>query len=393
LNKIFPYSIPENWQWTTLENVCECLDNFRSPVNTTERTKRFGNIPYYGATGQVGWINDFLTDEQLVLLGEDGAPFLDSFKSKAYIIEGKAWVNNHAHILRSNFGEIGNKFLKYYLNVFDFTDYVSGTTRLKLTQSKMKKIPIPLPPIEEQKKIVERIESLFTKLDAAKKILQKILSGYEVRRAAILHKAFIGELTEKFRAENNLSLDDWQQKILGDVLTLSKQKTNSFDEKLKYVGLENISKDSEKISYQSANGIKSAKNIFHSGDLLYGKLRPYLNKHGIPDFSGVCSTDILIFCHNELTSNEFINYFFNLPKFIEYVVSHSKGATLPRVSAKIILNYEINLPPLAEQKEIVRILDNLLDKEQRTKEIAENCLQEIDLLKKSILARAFRGEL
>ena len=68
---IFLYSIPATWQWTTLENVCECLDNFRSPVNATERAKRFGNIPYYGATGQVGWIDDFLTDEQLVLLGED----------------------------------------------------------------------------------------------------------------------------------------------------------------------------------------------------------------------------------------------------------------------------------------------------------------------------------
>ena len=96
---------------------------------------------------------------------------------------------------------------------------------------------------------------------------------------------------------------------------------------------------------------------------------------------------------NELSTNEFINYFFSLPKFIEYAVSNSKGINLPRVSAQVILKTEINLPPLDEQKEIVRVLESLLDKEQRTKEIAEKILSEIDLLKRTILARAFRGEL
>ena len=190
-----------------------------------------------------------------------------------------------------------------------------------------------------------------------------------------------------------MTLDDWQEKKLGEVLNLSKKKTDSFNENLKYVGLENISKDNETINFQSAKDIKSTKNIFHGGDLLYGKLRPYLNKHGIPNFDGVCSTDILVLNANELSTNEFINYFFSLPTFIEYAVSNSKGINLPRVSAQIILQAEINMPPLGEQKEIVRVLAGLLDKEQRTKEIAEKILSEIDLLKRTILARAFRGAL
>lgn len=104
-----PYKIPENWCWVYLTGgFAECLDSFRKPINATERVSRNGDIPYYGATGQVGWINDFLTDEQLVLVGEDGAPFLDLLKDKAYIIKGKAWVNNHAHVLRSYFGNRGN---------------------------------------------------------------------------------------------------------------------------------------------------------------------------------------------------------------------------------------------------------------------------------------------
>ena len=118
-----------------------------------------------------------------------------------------------------------------------------------------------------------------------------------------------------------------------------------------------------------------------------------MNKHGIPNFDGVCSTDILVLNANELSTNEFINYFFSLPTFVEYAVSNSKGINLPRVSSQVILQAEINLPSLVEQKEIVRVLNSLLEKEERTKDFAEKILSEIDLLKRTILARAFRGEL
>ena len=251
----------------------------------------------------------------------------------------------------------------------------------------------PLPPLDEQKRIVALLDSLFEKLDAAKSILQKISDGYELRRAAILHRAFTGKLTENFRAGNGLTLEDWQEKTLGEILSLSKEKTELFDSALKYVGLENIEKGGDTISFQSAEGVKSTKNIFYKGDLLYGKLRPYLNKHGIANFDGVCSTDILVFNSNELSLNKFINYFFHLPKFIEYAVANSKGINLPRVSSKIILDAEISLPSLEEQKEISRLLDIFITKENRVKEIAEKTLRQINALKKNILARAFRGEL
>lgn len=146
-----PYEVPENWVWVRLiGNVNSCLDGYRKPINSSERAKRVGKVPYYGATGQVGWIDDYLTNEHLVLLGEDGAPFLDLLKDKAYIIFGEAWVNNHAHILKSYFGEIGNVFLMHYLNMVDYKDYVKGTTRLKLTQGSMQLMPFPLPPFSEQ---------------------------------------------------------------------------------------------------------------------------------------------------------------------------------------------------------------------------------------------------
>ena len=116
------------------------------------------------AQGQaMTWIDDYLTNEHLVLVGEDGAPFFELLKDKAYIIEGKAWINNHVHIVKSFYGMKGNEYLKHYLNIFNYNGYVNGTTRLKLTQSRLREIPIPMAPILEQQRVVERIESLFSK--------------------------------------------------------------------------------------------------------------------------------------------------------------------------------------------------------------------------------------
>ncbi len=145
--------LPKGWAEVALEKCVDVLDNERVPINSDERNKRIGKIPYYGATGQVGWIDDFLFDEELLLIGEDGAPFFEKSKSISYIISGESWVNNHAHVLRALTEITTNPFLKYYLNQFDFTDYVNGTTRLKLTQGSMKEIPVFLPPLNEQKRM------------------------------------------------------------------------------------------------------------------------------------------------------------------------------------------------------------------------------------------------
>ena len=140
----------QRWEMFPLYDVVEILDSKRVPVNSKEREERIKEknsdelYPYYGATQQVGWIDDYLFDEELVLLGEDGVPFLDPYRPKAYLINGKSWVNNHAHVLRPK--KVLGKFLFYFLNIFEYSDSVSGTTRLKLNQSKMNKIIVPVPP-------------------------------------------------------------------------------------------------------------------------------------------------------------------------------------------------------------------------------------------------------
>lgn len=291
---------------------------------------------------------------------------------------------------------ISKSFLRYALINFEqyLYDSANGTTFLQIASKSLKRMPFPLPPFDEQQRIVSLLDELFADLDAAKALAQSVVDGSELRRTAILHKAFTGELTKLWRDEHETTLDSWKKKFLSDALISSKQKTNDFvSSDLKYVGLENMEKNGGRISFQTADEIRSTKNIFRIGDLLYGKLRPYLNKHGVAKFDGVCSTDILVFKANEQAEIEFINYFLSLPKFIEYAVANSKGINLPRVSEKIILRAEILLPPLQEQKEIIRLLDDLLSREQRTKKLAGKILERVELLEKSVSARVFHGDL
>lgn len=181
------------YNYIPLEQAADILDSYRKPVNSKERLNLIKGkpldelFPYYGATGQVGWIDSFLTDGEYILLGEDGAPFLNPYAEKAYIIYGKAWVNNHAHILRS---KTNNEFLCYYLNYFNYKNYVSGTTRLKLTQAQMRKIPIPNIPSDEQSRIVASIEELFSELDKAVDTLKTTKEQLEVYRQAVLKDEF-----------------------------------------------------------------------------------------------------------------------------------------------------------------------------------------------------------
>gem|GEM_PF-4575009 len=146
--------LPEGWTTLELRDCVDVLDSARVPVNSDERSTRQGTVPYYGATGQVGWIDDYLFDEELLLIGEGGAPFFDKSRPIAYLINGKAWVNNHAHVLRANAGITTNAYLKYFLDQFDFHEYVNGTTRLKLSKGALNRIPVSLSPKNEQQRIV-----------------------------------------------------------------------------------------------------------------------------------------------------------------------------------------------------------------------------------------------
>ena len=176
-----------------LENLVDILDNQRIPINATERLQRTGDVPYYGATGQVGTIDKSIFNETLLLLGEDGVPFFDSAKHKAYEISGPSWVNNHAHVLRAKPEVIVQRYLLHFLNIFNYTGFVNGATRLKLTQGDMKRIPVPVPDLDLQKKIVAKIDLVFEQIkDINFQISLKREFAKELRQS-LLNSAFAQE--------------------------------------------------------------------------------------------------------------------------------------------------------------------------------------------------------
>lgn len=230
--------VPKGWEIRPLAEVCEILDSRRIPINTKERNERIDGknrselFPYYGATGQVGVIDGYLFEGEHILIGEDGAPFLDPSKHKAYLVSGRFWVNNHAHILKSFFSD---RFLCHYLNSIEYSDHVTGTTRLKLTKAALERIPVALPPLPEQHRIVAKIEALFSELDAGQNSLTQAQAQLRLYRQSLLKAAFQGRLTADWRAANpdklespeallsrirterdaryKQALDDWQQAL------------------------------------------------------------------------------------------------------------------------------------------------------------------------------------
>lgn len=185
--------IPETWCETRIGDIAECLDSMRVPVNQAERAMRQGNIPYYGANGQVGWIDQHLFNEPLVLVVEDET-FVGREKPFSYVIEGKAWVNNHAHVLRP-LGGMSVQYLNICLSYYNFTPLTSGTTgRRKLTQEALLEAPLLLAPPSEQVEIAKRVLDLLGLADQIEARYAKAKTQVDRLTQSILAKAFRGEL-------------------------------------------------------------------------------------------------------------------------------------------------------------------------------------------------------
>lgn len=157
--------IPTTWNLSQLRYVIECLDGKRVPVELSLRADMQGNIPYWGAGNIVDYVDKALFDEELVLLGEDGAPFFDHTRPVAFHITEPIWANNHIHVLRIK-ENADPKYIVYVLNAVDYKEYINGAILNKLTQSAMNRIKIPLPPLSVQKKISKHLDKKVAAINA-----------------------------------------------------------------------------------------------------------------------------------------------------------------------------------------------------------------------------------
>jgi len=165
------------WDFVELDKVVDILDSLRKPVKKGDRIK--GTYPYYGATGILDYVNDYIFDEQLVLVGEDGAKWGKGEKT-AFIVEGKCWINNHAHVLRVKKNKVFDIFLMHILNEMDLSSYITGVTVPKLNQEKLRRIRIPLPPLEVQEQIVAELDSYQKIIDGARQVVENYKPTFKI---------------------------------------------------------------------------------------------------------------------------------------------------------------------------------------------------------------------
>jgi type I restriction enzyme S subunit len=180
------------WENTTLNKISENLDSKRIPITKNQRI--YGNVPYYGASGVVDYVSDYIFNEDLLCISEDGANLLTRTYPIAFSISGKAWVNNHAHVLRFS-NHLTQKFVEYYLNHISINEFVSGMAQPKLNQAMLNKIPIPLPPVKQQETIVRQLDALRAETQKLETVYKQKLADLDELKKSLLERAFRGELT------------------------------------------------------------------------------------------------------------------------------------------------------------------------------------------------------
>ena len=291
---------------------------------------------------------------------------------------------------------LDNKYLFYYLRSQKDTFIAKGKggAQPNISQDIIKNHMIPLPPLAEQKRIVEQIESLFFKLDEAKEKAQEIIDGYEARNAAVYNAAFSGRLTAQWR-KNNYKENKWETKRFDEVANI---RSNLVDPSA-YLEYPHIAPDNiEKrtgilLDYHTIaeDGVKSGKHRFYAGQILYSKIRPYLSKVVMVDFDGLCSADMYPIEAKENT--KYLFYYMLSDMFLEQASSAGSRSVLPKINQKELSAIKVQITSDEEQEEVVRILDYILPMMQQVRDKAIQVVDKMDAMKKSILAKAFRGEL
>ena len=385
-----------NWQYLPLNEVAEICDNLRKPINSKERNERIAEkpvselFPYYGATGQVGYIDDYITDGEYVLLGEDGAPFLSAFAEKAYIINGKTWVNNHAHILKSH---TSNKFLCYFLNSFNYKGYVSGTTRLKLTQASMKQIMVPVPPLEDQHRIVTRIEELFSQLDSGVKTLKKTKEQLKVYRQAVLKEAFAFKLSNMIEIRE--IVDDIRIGPFGTML----HKSDYIDNGVPVINPQHIKNltilESNKITVSNDKAKELSAYRLKCNDIIMGRRGEMGRTAAITEREDgwICGTGSILFRLKPDYDAVFFAQILSSPDVIHYLEAKATGTTMKNLNEEIVKHIPVPNITKHEQQKITNMLDSKLSVCDSIEKTIDTALQEAEALRQSILKQAFEGGL
>lgn len=419
-----PFAPPNGWKWVRLGELLYLVAGVSYKKNQISksgiRLLRGGNIQTPNilfADDDIFLPQDFWNEEQSVQ--EDDIIIVASTGSETVIgkpgFARKAIPNTligaFLRICRPYSPQVADYLRMIFYSTY-YRDYIrtiaKGANINNIRQEYIYNFVIPLPPLSEQRRLVARIESLFAKLDAAREKVQSVLDSHETRKAALLHAAFAGKLTAKWREEQGESSHAWRIEKLENLcekITCGKTPKNDISPQgeIPYLKVYNIVND--KIDFRSkpqyisrdVHETKLKSSILKPNDVIMNIVGPPLRKIAIiPDTYPEWNMNqaIVRFRPKEGLDYHFLYYALLNPETLDDVVQRTKGVVgQANISITQSRNLKIKVPPLPEQQEIIRILGRLLAREQRARQAAEETLAAIDRMKQSILARAFRGEL
>lgn len=409
-----PYEVPENWVWVRLGAIAEIVTGGTPSKKHPEYYG--GNFPFYKPSdldqGRLTYdASEYLSEEgknvsRIIPKNSTAVCCIGSIGKCGYLMcEG---TTNQQ--INSAIPKINSLCLYYYLCtenfVQDLLSMASATTIAIVNKSKMESCAFPLPPLTEQQRIVERIEELFAKLDEAKERLQEVADSFAVRKAAILHKAFTGELTKQWRRENGVSDESWEERKFDDCIEkmqngLSKRKGDEGNN-IGVLRLANLGEDDlvlDDLRYILLTEKEEKNYLLSKDDVIM--IRVNGSKDNVARQIVINTDEKLAFCdhiirikYNPNIVVRYVMYFSKTNAYRKYVEDNMvSSAGQNTISRKGLASLVIPLPSIEEQHEIVRLIDALLARERAAQQAAEQALASIDLMKKSILARAFRGEL
>jgi len=420
-----PYAVPGNWVWTRLDYLCNYIQRGKGP-----KYSQLEEIPVISQKciqwdgfdlSKARFIDPLTVDSYIedrfiqpmdLLWNSTGTGTIGriTYYPKEPFLK-KVVADSHVTVIRTIKDKVSPKFLLYWFSSPYVQDYIdafsSGTTnQIELNTSTIRMHKVPLPPLPEQQRIVVVIESLFEKLDRAKELAQNALDSFENRKSAIMHKAFTGELTRKWREENECKA--WINCVLNDII-LEKPRNGYSPSGVSYITkYKNLTLSATTKGMFRSNCFKYVDIDIDDNSYLWLKTGDILiQRSNSLEYVGTCAIydgqdneyiypDLMmkIQTNTSLAITKFVYYILSDMKIKKYYRDNATGTAgnMPKINQKVVMNTPLLLPPLPEQQEIVRILDDLLENEQKAKELCD-VIDKIDHMKKSILARAFRGEL
>lgn len=409
-----PYEVPENWVWVRLGDVNKYISKSVNPISEPDKIfelysvpSMVDNYPEIIAGSDIGSSKQSVCKKDVLLCKIN--PRINRVWKVSQFTDNELIASSEWIVIRNN--HIDANYLMYCFQSKYFREFmlsnVSGVggSLMRAQPKYVQTYPIPLPPLSEQQRIVERIEELFAKLDEAKERLQEVADSFAVRKAAILHKAFTGELTKQWRRENGVSDESWEEKKLGEVGSWLGGGTPSTSRE-EYWENGNIlwitSKDMKSAVIEDTLmkvneiGVKNSSANYIEKPALLVVMRSGILRRTFPvamvkkpftvnqDLKAIVpDKDDLEFLFWMLLSNE--------RRILDSCMKN--GTTVESINSNALKAFAFKCPTLPEQHEIVRLIDDLLARERSAQQATEQALASIELMKKSILARAFRGEL